>query len=222
MRSGAAAFSTLALVALNGVRRSRLIFGEAAAVYGLGLVGQLTARICRFAGAWPVIGIDLSAYRLGFLPEGAGIVRVRADGDVRAEVAEATAGRMADVVFEVTGNPDVIPTEFAVLHPQGRCVILSSPLSATKSFDFHDLCNGPSFTIIGAHNVSHPEHATRDNPWTMRRDTELFFDLLAGGAMDVAGLITRREPVQRAPEAYADLVRDRGREMGVVLTFPAE
>lgn len=216
-----AAFSTLALVALNGVRRSQLIFGEAAAVYGLGIVGQLTARICRFAGARPVIGIDLSEHRLGFLPEQIGFVRLRADRDVQAGVSEATAGRMADVVFEVTGSPDVIPREFAVLHPQGRCVILSSPLSATKSFDFHDLCNSPSFTIIGAHNFSHPEHATRDNPWTMRRHTEFFFDLLAAGEMEVAGLVTRREPVGKAPEVYASLVEGRGREMGVVLTFPA-
>lgn len=215
-------FSTLGIICLNGVRRSRLIFGESAVVYGLGLLGQLTARLCHFAGARPVAGVDVSAHRLGFLPERPGFVRVPADGDAQAAVSQATAGRMADVVFELTGNPDVIPKEFAVLHPQGRCILLSSPLRPTQSFDFHDLCNAPSHTIIGAHSGSHPEHATLDNPWTLLRDRELFSDLLSNGDIEVSSLITRREPVERAPQAYADLTEDRGREMGVILEFPAE
>ena len=217
-----AVFSTLAIICLNGVRRSRIMFGESAVVYGLGLLGQLTARFCHFAGARPVVGVDISEHRLGLLPDEPGYVRAVGTGDVKAAVSEATAERMADVVYEVTGNPDVIPKEFAVLHEQGRCVLVSSPLSATKSFDFHDLVNGPSHTIIGAHNGSHPIHSSPANPWTQLRDRELFDDMLANKDVEVESLVTRREPIDNAPAAYADLVEDRGREMGIVLQFPQD
>ncbi|NLW49728.1 MAG: zinc-binding dehydrogenase [Candidatus Brocadiaceae bacterium] len=218
----AAVFSTLAIICLNGVRRSGLRFGESAVVYGMGLLGQLTARFCHFAGARPVLGVDISEHRLGFLPDQPGYVRVRGDNDPKAAVSEATAGRLADLVFELTGNGDVLPKEFDLLHPQGRFVVLSSPLRPTKSFDFHDLCNGPSHTIIGAHNGSHPLTASLGNPWTQLRDRELFADMLANRDVEVESLATRREPVENAPQAYADLIADRGSQMGVILQFPRD
>ena len=218
-----AAFFTLAQIALNGVRRSQLTFGEAAVVYGLGIIGHITAQLCWFAGARPVMGIDLSEQRVGLLPSKEGMQGVVAGAaDVKEEVKSATGGRMADVVFEVTGNPEVIPKEFEVLRFQGRCVILASPLAPTKQFDFHDLCNSPSFTIIGAHNGSHPPCATADNPWTMERHAEMFFDLVADGELQVSQLISHQEPVEKAPELYGMLVADRSQAMGVILTWPQD
>ncbi len=215
-----ATFHTLAVVALNGVRRGSLMFGESAVVYGLGMVGNLTAQICRLAGARPVIGVDLSEMRLGLLPDGPGVVGVDGSGDVRAAVDEATKGRMADVVYECTGSGALIPHEMKVLRRLGRIVIVSSPLTATKEFDFHDLCNSPSLTIIGAHNYSHPPVATPQNPWTMRRDTEFYFDRLSEGDFKVTHLITHRGPAATAPALYQMLLEDRSAAMGVVLSWP--
>lgn len=218
-----AVFFTLSHVAFNGVRRSRVTFGEAAVVYGLGIIGNIVAQLCQFAGARPVIGVDLSEQRAAFLPKKPGMLAVvPGANDVKEQVKFATGGRMADVVFEVTGNPDVIPKEFEVLRRQGRCVILSSPLSATKSFDFHDLCNSPSFTIIGAHNGSHPPCATGDNPWTMDRHSEMFFDLVADGELEVSHFVSHREPVENAPKLYEMLLADRSQAMGVILTYPQD
>jgi len=214
-----ATFIGLAFVALNGVRRSRLVFGEAAVVYGLGIIGQITVQLCQFAGARPVFGVDLGELRVRTLPERPGIIAVPAgDVEVKDVVKTATNGRMADVVFEVTGNPDVIPREFEVLRPQGRCVILSSPRAATL-FDFHDLCNGPSFTIIGAHNYSHPRCATGDNPWTWDRHGEMFFELVAAGELDISRLVSHREPFENAPGLYEMLLDDRSRALGVILNW---
>lgn len=126
---------------------------------------------------------------------------------------------MADVVFEVTGNPDIIPKEFEALRPQGRMVLLSSPTGPTASFDFHDLCNSPSYSIIGAHNGSHPDNATPYNQWTQHRHAELFFDYLADGELELAPLISHRAPYAKAPELYAMLLEDRSRAMGVILEW---
>lgn len=214
-----AIFFTIGEIVMNGVRRANVRWGEAVVVYGLGLLGQLTVQICRMAGARPILGVDVSESRLKCLPEDPAVFRVNAKtSEVAAVVEKATRGRKADVVFEVTGNPDAISQEFAVLRNQGRFVILSSPKGKTP-FDFHDLCNAPSHTIIGAHNFSHPAEATLDNPWTNLRDTELFFDLVADGAIQLEPLISHRARYDQAPDLYQMLVNDRSNAMGVVLDW---
>lgn len=215
-----AAFFTLAEIAMNGVRRGQVTWGETAAVYGLGLLGQLVARLCRLAGAAMVIGVDLAPSRLALFPHLSRMAALNpAEGDLIARAQALTRGRLAEVVFELTGNPEAIPAEFALLRRQGRMVLLSSPRGPTPLFDFHDLCNSPSYTIIGAHNSSHPAHETLQQPWTQRRHAELFFDLVADGELEVASLISHRLACTEAPRIYAALREDRSQAMGVVLEW---
>jgi threonine dehydrogenase-like Zn-dependent dehydrogenase len=97
-------------------------------------------------------------------------------------------------------------------------VILSSPRGETR-FDFHDLCNAPSFTIVGAHNNSHPAYETPGNPWTLLRHREIYFDLVADGELEVASLISHRVPHTEAPGVYDMLLADRTQALGVVLVW---
>jgi 2-desacetyl-2-hydroxyethyl bacteriochlorophyllide A dehydrogenase len=214
-----AAFFTIAEIVLNSVRRANVRLGESAVIYGAGLLGQLTAQVCRLCGARPVAVVDVSNKRLEMLPKDPVIVKVNPkEVDVEKTVFTCTRGRKADVVFEVTGNPGLIPSEFKVLRRQGRFVVLSSPRGPTL-FDFHDLCNSPSFTIIGTHNSSHPPIETPDNPWTMMRHSELFFDLVVSGEINVKGLVTHQESYKKAPEIYDKLLKDRTQAMGVILDW---
>jgi 2-desacetyl-2-hydroxyethyl bacteriochlorophyllide A dehydrogenase len=214
-----AVFFTLAEIALIGIRRSHIELGEAIVVYGAGLIGQLVARFCRLSGARPVIVVDVAESRLNRVDGCSGLLPVNAaKSDVPQEVGAATKGRMADVVFETTGNPSAIPGEFAALRRGGRFVVLSSPRGKTL-FDFHDLCNSPSITIIGAHNSSHPACPSADNPWTRSRDVELFFELLASDDIATDALVSHREPYNNAPAIYRELLEDRSRAMGVILNW---
>lgn len=214
-----AAFFTIAEIVMNSVRRANVRFGESVAIYGAGLLGQFAARFSRICGARPVMVIDISNYRLGMLPHDPAIVKLNPkEVDVATEVSRVTRGRMADVVFEVTGDPKLIPSEFECLHRQGRFVLLSSPRGPTL-FDFHDLCNSPSFTIIGTHNSSHPPFETLDNPWTAHRHCELFFDLILSGEVEVDNLISHRVNYKSAPEVYKMLLADRTLAMGVILDW---
>jgi threonine dehydrogenase-like Zn-dependent dehydrogenase len=138
--------------------------------------------------------------------------------DVGAAVRQATRGRMADLAFEVTGEPEVVRDGLAVLRRQGRLVVLSSPRGGAY-VDFHDLCNAPSYTIIGAHNSSTPPDETDGTPWTWQRHTELFFDLLASGEVSVEPLISHCEPYREAPGLYQMLLADRSPAMGVILDW---
>jgi 2-desacetyl-2-hydroxyethyl bacteriochlorophyllide A dehydrogenase len=220
LASDEAAFFTIAEIVMNGVRRGGVTWGEAVGVFGLGLLGQFTARFCHFAGARPVIGIDLAPTRIALLPTVRGIVGVNPEAeDLGARVKDLTRNRFLDVVFEVTGRSDAIPGQFAYLRKLGRLVVLSSP-RGNASFSFHDLCNSPSYTIIGAHNASHPPAATLLTPWSRPRHAELFFDLVLAGELDVRHLISHRIPHTEAPEVYRMLLEDRSQAMGVVIHWP--
>ena len=176
-----ASFSTIAEIVMNGVRRSRLTWGEAVVVFGAGLLGQFAARVCLLAGAAAVVVVDVAPARLAFLPDDPRVHPVDPRASDAADlVREVTRGRMADVAFEVTGDPAVVARQVGVLREQGRLVILSSP-RGPSTIDLHDDCMRPSITIIGAHNFSHPQVATLADPWVPARHAEAFFDLVRHG-----------------------------------------
>ena len=60
-----AAFMVMCAIAMHGHRVGRPELGEAVAITGMGIVGQLAATFARLAGALPVIAIDLDDFRLG-------------------------------------------------------------------------------------------------------------------------------------------------------------
>ena len=214
-----AAFHALAGIVMNGVRRSRVNWGESVVIYGLGLLGQLAARFCALNGARPVIGVDVSTDRIAMLPQVRYLHGLHgAECNVPEKVKGLTKERMADIVFEVTGNQQLINKEFELLKPQGRFVLLSSPRGATM-FDFHDNCNFLSYEIIGAHVCSQPKVETPYNPWTGEHNRELFFRHIADGDIDVGSLITHREPGERGPEVFGELLADRSKAMGVILDW---
>jgi 2-desacetyl-2-hydroxyethyl bacteriochlorophyllide A dehydrogenase len=212
-----AATLPLAIISLNGVRRAKLELGESVAVFGLGPIGIFASLFSRIAGCRPVIGVDVVESRRR-LAERCGAVHVTLDGSevgLVDKVKTLTRGRMLDVVFETTGSPDAIVREAQLLRPQGRLVVLSSPRGPTL-FDFHDYCNRPSLTIIGAHVTSHPPHENPSDPWTRERNAELYLDLVREGLIQAKQLITHRFPWREAAEAYQLLQRDRG-ETGIVI-----
>jgi threonine dehydrogenase-like Zn-dependent dehydrogenase len=214
-------FVSLAATVMNAVRRGQVRWGDAVVVYGLGVLGQLAVRYCRLCGARPVVGVDLIDARLALLPPD--VIGIQPERlAVRDLVASATRGRMADVVFEATGSSQLIPSEFEVLRPQqGRFVVLSSPRGAPTQFDFHDLANWPSHTIIGAHVGSHPAVETPQTPWTLARHAELFFDLVSDGELDLDRLISHRIDYGEACQTYRTLLEDRSHSLAVVLNWDA-
>ena len=217
-----ATFWALSATVLNGVRLADIRLGESIVIVGAGILGQLACQYSRLCGGFPVIAVDLSSKRLEIAKKlGATAALQSGKDDVEEGISTLTKGRGADVVFEVTGNPKVIPWELGLVKRQGRLILLSSP-RGPSTLDFHDYLNWPSRIIIGTHVSSHPAFETPFNPWTRERNTELFFDLLSAGLVNVKNLITDRYPWTEAPKVYQRLlnpVGERLQVMGVLLDF---
>jgi threonine dehydrogenase-like Zn-dependent dehydrogenase len=140
------------------------------------------------------------------------------DQNALAVINDVTRGRKADVVFEVTGNPGVIPTLPPLLHRAGRLILLGSPRGKT-TIDLHDEVHTFGLRVIGAHASNQPLVETPGNPWTMARNIELYLDLVDAGLIASADLITDRFPWQKAADVYRMLMEDRTRTLGVVLKW---
>ena len=217
-----ATFGVLAATVLNGVRRARIALGEAVAIAGAGLLGQLCAQVVRLSGGFPVISIDLAAGRLQLAS------RLRAAGpthtlcmpvaEARPEVLRLTRGRGADAAFEVTGHPAVVAPLLRLLRREGRAILLGSPRGPSQ-IDLHDEVHTLGLHVIGAHASTHPSHETFLTPWTRERNVELFLALLQAGHLDVRSLITHQYPGTAAPEAFALLLEDRTQAVGVILDW---
>ncbi len=209
-----AAWGILGEIALGGVRRAGLTLGESALVLGLGPVGQLTAQLARLDGARPVIAADLVAARCA-LAERLGAHRGATDA--AAAVRELTDDGV-DVAFDVTGAPSGVNHAAPLVRRLGRVILLGSP-RGPASIDLHDHVHSRSLQLIGAHNSAHPRQADPNHPWTVTRDTALFFALVADGEVRVDELLSDRHPWHAAPAVFASLLADRSQTMGVLLDW---
>jgi 2-desacetyl-2-hydroxyethyl bacteriochlorophyllide A dehydrogenase len=212
-------FFALAETVLNGIRRSDVRLGESAAVFGLGILGQLAVRFLQIAGARPLLAVDPAEPRRALVPHRPGLQTLDpAVADPIAAARELTHGRMVDVAFEVTGLGPLIASELKVVCAGGRFVILSTPRGSPTSLDFCDV-NELSTSIIGAHVDSHPPPGSTFEQWTHTRHAELFFELVHVGALVVSDLITDRPRYSDAPAIYARLLEDRSRSLATIFSW---
>src|SRR5450756_2567442 len=120
-----AAFATVASISMHGVRRAEGQLGEAAAVIGLGLSGELVARLLVAAGV-RAIGIDPVPDRCR-LAEKAGAVACGSPDEldsILAELGRITSGRGADHVFLAAGGSSNGPVEAAVKLARDRARVI--------------------------------------------------------------------------------------------------
>lgn len=210
--------SVFATIALCGVRRSRLCLGEAVTVVGMGIIGQLVAQLSLISGALPVVCVERLPNRMERLPAAGRFILANSLEQAQEQLKGLTGGRGCDVVFEATGEAKLIGSEMQLLHPFGRMVIVSSP-RGTTCFDFHDFCNRQSYEIIGAHNLLHTPVATYENPWTAKRDTELYLDLLRAKRLNVDSYVSQNVSYMEAPAVYQELLHGLEKPLGVVFTW---
>ena len=227
-----AAFSTVASIAMHGVRRAEVQLGETAAVIGLGLVGQIVVRLLTAAGV-QVVGVDPIEDRCR-LAEKAGAALCGSPADegmdaVLRELAAITSGRGADQVFLTAGGSTNGAVEAAVKMARDRARVvdigkmkLDLPWSAyyEKELDVRfSRSYGPGryddrYELEG---IDYPVGYVR---WTEKRNLESFLDLVARNEVEVATLVSAVFPMADAAKVYADLKSGELKAVGVLLEYP--
>ncbi len=222
----AASFATLGAIAMHGFRRADLQVGSRVAVIGLGLVGQLAARVALAAGC-RVLGIDLSP-RLLELAAGAGAevaLREGIDGDsawagwADAVLICASAPGSGDPVrlaatLAADRAPVVIVGDVGLDVPRGPYYDRELDLRLSRSYG-----PGRYDPAYELHGHDYPKGYVR---WTEGRNIESFLELVGAGRIDPSPLVTHRFPFDRAEQAFALLTADDpegGSPVGIVLDY---
>lgn len=214
----AALLAHLASIPMNGVRLAQPRLGDGMIVFGQGLIGALAARIGHIAGCRPVLGVDPLPDRRQIAQAG-GVIPVDPNASDPADVHRARAnGRLAEIVVEATGAPQVITAALAMAGPLARVVLLGSPRGRVEIDPYTDI-HRKGVSVIGAHANVAPSVATPYNPFTAERNRELALALIADGSLNVDGLVSHHIAPEQAAETYRALAARVPGYMGVVIDW---
>ena len=224
-----AAFTTLGAIALHGFRLADPQIGENVAVIGLGLLGLLAGQIAAAAGCL-VFGIDTNPQRVA-LAASLGLSACLRDQAVDSAQA-FTLNRGFDLVLICADTPSNDPVELAALIARDRARIVATGavgLTFPRKIYYEkelSFVNSRSYGP-GRYDASYEENG-RDYPvgyvrWTEARNFQAVVDLMAGGKLKVAPLITHRFPIEKAAAAYEVITGKKKQAfLGVLLTYPLD
>jgi predicted dehydrogenase/threonine dehydrogenase-like Zn-dependent dehydrogenase len=226
----AAAFTTIASIALQGVRQADVRLGEIVGVVGMGLIGLITSLLLKAAGCRP-IGIDIDESKVRFAREMGIDCYARGDDSLFQILQGKTAGHGLDAVIIAASTGSNDPVEFStkVLRDKGHITAIGAIKMAIPRKDFYE--KELSFNISrsygpGRYDVNYEQKGI-DYPigfvrWTENRNMEAIQNMLRKGDLDIDHLITHEFPFGDAVKAYGDLKNEGTNAIGVVLRYEEE
>jgi predicted dehydrogenase/threonine dehydrogenase-like Zn-dependent dehydrogenase len=224
-----AAFTTVAAIALHGLRLAEAGPGSKVIIIGLGLVGQLAARLAMAAGC-DVAGIDPAPRARA----------VAADSGVLAldELADATTGRVltwsrdrgADAVLVCAATRSSVPVLRAPALCRDRAPVvvvgdIGLDLDRTPFYEKEISLRFARSYGPGRYDASYESWGV-DYPagqvrWTEGRNFEAVLDLMAAGRLKVADLVTHSYGIDDAAAAYRLIETRPEPYLAIQLTYPA-
>lgn len=210
-----ASFINLGVTVLQGIRKARIGPGDRVAIIGQGLIGQLSNRLARVAGASTVIAIAAGASRekVALLPGGAHEFIALSEGTSRLRDIQA------DVVIEAAGTVQATTTALQCARDGGRIVILGSVRGLGREVDLRSLLQDRGLTLVGAHSSTKPEKDASRTRWTHRQEATLFLELLQMGRLKVADLVTWHARPDECNAVYEALANDHRGQVGILFNW---
>jgi predicted dehydrogenase/threonine dehydrogenase-like Zn-dependent dehydrogenase len=223
--------TTVASIAMQGVRRAGSQLGETVAVVGLGLLGQITLQLLAASGV-KAVGFDPNPARVGEAQQlGHRCFAMCGQATIDQMMIETRGvGADATIITAATSAPGVCQTAMEMTRRKGRVVIVGAvPIQFDREpfyrreIDFLISCSyGP-----GRYDPAYEEQGN-DYPlgyvrWTENRNMQSVLDLMASGGLKMEPLISAEYPIDQADQAFASLSADSpNRPLAVVLKYALE
>jgi threonine dehydrogenase-like Zn-dependent dehydrogenase len=225
-----AAFTTLASIAMQGVRQSGTSVGDRVLVLGQGLVGLLATAILRASGA-RVLAVDLDDSRLETAKTmGAEVTVNPRSASLSDQVHMWTGGFGVDAALVCTAGSNV-PVEQSVdaLRDRGVMVIvgITDAHLAWKDLYHKEIEVRYSRSYGPGRYDPGYEWGGGDYPigyvrWTEQRNFESCLELMRSGDLDLEPLISRDAPFDDSLAAYQALMEPGCTDIGVVLHYGSQ
>lgn len=226
-----AAFSTIAAIAIQGIRQADCRLGENCTVIGLGLIGLLTLQVLKAAGI-KTVGIDIDPLKIETARSvGADLAMVRDEEGLAGIIQDFTRGHGTDAVIITAGANSLDPVNFAgeICRKKGKVVIVgavptgfSRPNYYKKELDLRMSASyGPGRydPVYEEKGVDYPIGFVR---FTENRNMQTFVDLIADQRINMDSLITHTFPLQDAPSAYDLILARKEPVIGVLISYDSQ
>jgi predicted dehydrogenase/threonine dehydrogenase-like Zn-dependent dehydrogenase len=221
-----AAFTTIGAIAMQGIRRAQVQFGDNVVVIGLGLLGQIATQILKAAGAH-VIGIDIMKERVELAKELGADMCFVGGKDAVDKVLKYTDGVGADsvIIYAATSSSEPVKQAMQMARKKGRVIVVGavgmeldrSPFYE-KELDFLISCSyGPGRydPLYEEKGVDYPIGYVR---WTENRNMQEFMNMVSEKKVNVKRLIDYTFPIEEADKAY-EILNTEKRPIGVLFRY---
>ena len=227
------AYAHLTVTSMQALRRATPAYGENLLVVGMGLVGQLAARLGQIAGTY-VMGWDMSPFRLSVAQQWGinGVTQIGQD-DFEAKAKEFTHGEGFDMAIMAFGGDGTSALEQVTKvmqlspdgHRMGRIALvggLKTQCAWGAGLGNLDLrCSARSGP--GYHDAAW-ERGDVDYPavfmrWTTQTHLKLALRYMAEGKINVDALTTHRLPLKDIDIAVTAHIEQPNATLGTVLLY---
>lgn len=223
-----AAITTVAAIAIQGIRQAELNFGENCVVIGMGLIGQLTSQILSASGV-RVLGIDVDPNQIQLAKSwGMEFAFSRNTVNLEAIINDFSFGYGADAVIITAATVSHDPVELAgrILRKKGKVVIVGAVPTGFSRENYYkkelDLRMSSSYGP-GRYDLNYEEKGI-DYPvgyvrWTENRNMQSYIDLLQRKKINPSPLVTHVFEFENAPQAYDMILSKNEHYAGILLKY---
>jgi predicted dehydrogenase/threonine dehydrogenase-like Zn-dependent dehydrogenase len=223
-------FTTLASIALNGIRCVEPEIGETVTVIGLGLIGLLTIQIAKAAGC-KVIGIDVDERKIKIAKElGIDLAILRNPENIQ-KILEFTNGVGSDsiIITAASEDNDSIELSGKIARNRGKVGIVGSVKLDIPREEFYKkelTVKIPSSYGPGRYDRKY-EELGQDYPvglvrWTIARNMETVLDLIHSKKIKIEKIITKKISLEEAHESYNEMNISTELSIGTVIEYEKE
>lgn len=219
---------TMGGIAMQGVRRADLRFGESCVVVGAGILGLLALQMLKLSGV-RVIVADLDEHRLKLAQELGADLCVNPTKEDAIKVANSFSGGYGvDCVLftAATSSSKPLSDSFKMCRKKGKVVLvgvvgmeINRGDMYAKELDFQiSTSYGP-----GRYDSNYEEKGL-DYPlayvrWTENRNMTEYLQLLNEGKINVESLIDATYPIEKVDEAFESLTVEGQKPIIVLLDY---
>ena len=223
-----ATFTTIASIAIQGIRQAKLEVGSNCVVIGLGLIGQITMQILQASGITP-IGIDVQKEKVNLAKIGnVEFAFLRNHEGLEQIIFDLTKGHGTDAVLITAGTSSLDPVEFAgaIARKKAKVVVLGAVPTGFSRENYYnkelDLRMSTSYgpgrydSLYEEKGIDYPIGYVR---FTENRNMQTFLDLLKSNKIDINYLITHEFDLLEAPIAYRMILEKSEEYAGILIAY---
>lgn len=216
-----ALFARLGSVAMTAPTLATYKPGDWVVVFGLGLVGNLTAQLFRLSGT-SVIGVDLFDSRLEVAKQCGIPHTVKYHAEHLANIVQTlTEGRGVEIVVDAIGNADCVVEGLDLLRRGGQ-VLLLGHMRESSAYLASDLIRKIFLrwaTVKSSWEWQLPQWESDQVQTSIESNSRDVFRMVQDGRLQVNKLISHIIKPDAIRDAYEGLINQKNDYWGVVLDW---